>query len=100
MIASHRFNSQCCHFFPPSFLFNPLFFPPQPCSGSYIISGFVDQWAETVAASHIYSCNSCFRVGQVEGEVGALSERVTELLAEKEKALADLKTIRKTNKIM
>lgn len=36
----------------------------------------------------------------MEGEVGALSERVTELLAEKEKALADLKTIRKTNKIM
>lgn len=40
------------------------------------------------------------RVGQLEVEVSSLSERVTQLLAEKEKALADLKTIRKTNRNM
>ena len=37
------------------------------------------------------------RVGKLEGEVSSLSERVNELLVEKEKALADLKTIRKAN---
>ena len=40
------------------------------------------------------------RVEQLEGEVSAQSERVTELLAEKEKALADLKNIRKVNRSM
>ena len=40
------------------------------------------------------------RVGKLEGEVSSLSERVNELLVEKEKALADLKTIRKANKHM
>lgn len=44
--------------------------------------------------------NSQKRVEQLEGEVSALSERVTELLAEKEKALADLKNIRKVNRSM
>ncbi len=40
------------------------------------------------------------RIVELEGEVSAASERVGQLLVEKEKALADLKTIRKTNRTM
>lgn len=40
------------------------------------------------------------RVEQLSGESNAAMERVAQLLVEKEKALADLKTIRKTNKTM
>ena len=39
-----------------------------------------------------------YRMVELEGEKSSASERVVQLQAEKEKALADLKTIRKANK--
>lgn len=45
-------------------------------------------------------CSFFLRVEQLSGESNAAMERVAQLLVEKEKALADLKTIRKTNKTM
>ena len=45
-------------------------------------------------------CVSLYRLVELEGEVGGARERAAQLQVEKEKALADLKNIRKINRTM